>query len=79
MIIGIGSTTKDIDDFSKFSAPVPGKSFGAMRYHGFGLCTTKKSANKVADRIREMRYLARVTKYEIPKLGYVVWVAEKSR
>ena len=79
MIVGIGRTTEGIEDFSKFSAPVPGKSFGAMRYHGFGICSTKKSAKRIAERIRNMGYLARVTKYEIPKLGYVVWIAEKSR
>jgi hypothetical protein len=79
MIVGIGSATKGIYDFSKFSAPVPVKYFGAMRYAGFGICDTKKSAKKIAERIREMRYLARVTKYETPKLGYVIWVSESSK
>jgi hypothetical protein len=76
MIVGLGGSLKGIEDAGTFSSPVPTKSFGGKKYHGYVLCSTKRSATTVANRLRKMGYLARVSKYEISKLGYVVWVAE---
>jgi 5-formaminoimidazole-4-carboxamide-1-beta-D-ribofuranosyl 5'-monophosphate synthetase len=76
MIVGIGGTLKGIEDVDRFSPPVPVKLFNGKKYHGYVLCKTKRSAETIANRIRKMDYLTRVTKYEIPKLGYVVWVSE---
>ena len=76
MIVGLGSTLHGIDDVSKLSPPTDKKKIGTKTYEAWVLTDTKRSAETITKRIRNLGYLARIGKHDITNRDYTVWVSE---